>query len=533
MKSGLLEFKKNKIGRMVPVAVPGLGVFDPYQGPWFRAESGHVFRPYNPPRKVLKNGDKVTDDIKTAIKRSGLESGMTVSFHHHLRDGDNVINPILEACEELGIRDLVLAPSSLTDVHDPVAGFARRGVVKQILTSGVRGELGRAISRGEFELPVVIRSHGGRARAVEEGSIRIDVAFLAASACDVRGNFTGCIGPSAFGSIGYAMHDALYAAHVIAVTDNLVPHPLTPVSVPQSLVDQVLAVKSLGDPEKISTGAARITRNPVDLAVARVASELISAAGFIKDGFSLQMGSGGASLAAAAYVREKMIEGNIKGGFGCGGMTGYMIQMLEENLFEAVYDVQSFDNVVTGSMANNPKHIEIDASCYANPFNRGCVAHGLDVVVLSALDVDVDYNVNVLTGHDGVLRGASGGHCDTAAGAKFSVVVIPSFRGGVCSIKESVLSAVTPGETVDAVVTERGVCINPARRDVLEAVKMTKTAKTVKNSGLNIMDIRELKENIERMTGVPDPVEVDRSQTVALVEYRDGTLLDTVYRVDC
>jgi citrate lyase alpha subunit len=30
---------------------------------------------------------------------------------------------------------------------------------------------------------------------------------------------------------------------------------------------------------------------------------------------------------------------------------------------------------------------------------------------------DTDFNVNVMTGSNGVLRGASGGHSDTAAGA--------------------------------------------------------------------------------------------------------------------
>ena len=37
-----------------------------------------------------------------------------------------------------------------------------------------------------------------------------------------------------------------------------------------------------------------------------------------------------------------------------------------------------------------------------------------DVAILSALEVDTDFNVNVMTGSDGVIRGASGGHCDTA-----------------------------------------------------------------------------------------------------------------------
>jgi len=232
------------------------------------------------------------------------------------------------------------------------------------------------------------------------------------------------------------------------------------------------------------------------------------------------MGVGGASLAVAKYLGEYMKEKGLCGSFGLGGVGGYMAGMLEEGLFDAVFDVQSFDSAVTNSMQKNPKHIEIDASWYASPFNAGCIVNNLDCVILAALEVDTDFNVNVLTGHDGVLRGASGGHQDTAAGAKLSIVVAPSFRGGVPSIKNKVTTVTTPGETVDAIVTERGICINPRREDLLgSALK----------SGLPVVDITELKKEVEKLTGVPRPAEFDHDKIAAVVEYRDGTLIDTVY----
>jgi citrate lyase subunit alpha/citrate CoA-transferase len=516
---------ENAVGRLVPEEVPGLGRFEPYRGVWGRLDSGYEAPRIVPPLKgIRRTGGKVAPDLESAIRRSGLESGMTVSFHHHLRNGDALLCRVLNLCEKMGLRDLVLAPSSLTDAHEEVAGFIRRGIVRVIHTSGVRGEVGRAVSRGELEIPVLIHSHGGRARAVEEGSLSIDVAFLAAPSCDEQGNFTGVMGPSGCGSLGYAQIDARYARHVVAVTDNLVPQPLPHVSIPQYLVDQVVVVDSLGDPKKIATGAARITRNPVDLRIAEDAYRLILASGLMAPGVSFQVGAGGASLAVAAYVRDYMKEKGIVGSFGCGGITGYMARMLEEGLFRALYDVQSFDAAVTGSLQKNRNHIEIDQSWYANPLNRGCVVHDLDVVVLAALDVDTDFNVDVLTGHDGVLRGASGGHCDTAAGAKLSLVVLPSFRGGFPSVRDRVQAVVTPGESVDAIVTERGICVNPRRPDLAEAAR---------KAGLTVKDIRELKAEVERLTGVPEPPLRDASRIVALVEYRDGTLLDSIARVDC
>lgn len=518
-----MNMVKNKIGRAVPTELEGLRKFSPYEGA-FSYEEREVPTRILPATKAYRPGkNKLTDDIRKAVLQSGLENGMTISFHHHLRNGDEVVPLILKTLQEMGYKNLTLAPSSLADSHNMIADYIRSGLISRLFTSGLRGEVGKAVSNGELGIPAIIRSHGGRARAVECGDIKIDVAFLAAPACDKYGNMTGCIGKSACGSLGYAQHDARYARHVIAVTDNLVDYPLRPkISIPQYLVDQVLTIDSIGDPSKIATGATRISRNPVDLRIAENAFETILASGLLAPGCSFQVGAGGASLAVAAFVKDYMKEKGIRGSFGLGGMTGFMCEMLEQGYFEAMFDVQSFDAAVTGSMLNNPNHIEIDASCYANPFNRGCVAHNLDIVVLAALDADVDFNVNVQTGHDGVLRGAVGGHQDTAAGAKLAVAVLPSFRGGVPSIKDAVTTVCTAGETVDAIVTERGVCINPKRTDLAESAR---------KAGILVKDIHDLKSEVEKMTGVPQRPNLDESRIVAVIEYRDGTLLDTVYKI--
>ena len=517
-----MDMTLNSLGRKVPLELTGVGSFAPYRSPFsMLGEPGTISGTQLNMRRPAPARSKVVKNIEKAVELSGLQDGMTISFHHHLRNGDAVIPMILDVLQKMGFKNLTLAPSSIPDVHDCIADYIRSGLINRLYTSGVRGELGKLLSKGELDIPVVIRSHGGRARAIEEGSISIDVAFLAAPACDPLGNITGSTGPSACGSLGYAMTDARYARHVVAITDNLVEYPLNPrISIPQYLVDSIVCVESLGDPKKIATGAARITRNPVDLRIARDSFRLMRSSGIVEPGFSFQMGVGGASLAVAKYLGEYMKEKDIRGSFGLGGVGGYMADMLEEGLFDAVFDVQSFDSAVTKSMHENPKHIEIDASWYASPFNAGCIVHNLDCVILAALEVDTDFNVNVLTGHDGVLRGASGGHQDTAAGAKLSIVVAPSFRGGVPSIKEKVTTVTTPGETVDAIVTERGICINPRRGDLLESAL---------KSGLSVVDITALKKEVEKLTGVPRPAEFNYDKVAAVVEYRDGTLIDTVY----
>ncbi len=522
--SGSLSMIKNSLGRMVPQRLEGLGELAPYAGAFARLDGSHVYTRQPVQHKVpAYDRDKVTRDVRTAIERSGLRDGMTVSFHHLLRNGDGALPLIMKTIRDMGIKDLTLAPSSLTDAHDIVADLIEEGVVTRIFSSGMRGRIGQAVSAGKLAHPAIIHSHGGRPRAIEEGRIHIDVAFLGAPTCDTRGNMTGSAGPSACGSLGYAMMDARYADHVVAVTDNLVPYPMIKrVSIPEQQVNQVLVIDSLGDPSKIASGTVRYTRDPVQLRMASLAFDLLRASEMIAPGFSYQAGAGGASLAVSGFLKDYLLEKGIKGSFSLGGISGHTVDMLRNNLFDALLDVQSFDSAVVGSLHDDPRHMEIDSSGYANPFAGGCAVNNLDIVVLAALDVDVDFNVNVMTGQDGVLRGASGGHSDTAAGSKLCVVLSPTMRNRIPAVREHVQTVVTPGETVDAIVTERGICINPKNKDLLAAAQRCK---------LPVVEIHDLKKQIEAVTGVPQPLEFDESKVVALVEYRDGTIIDSIYKI--
>ena len=192
----------NSLGRTVPAEVPGVGKFDPYESPFGRIDSFRMKAvSHTGLNTARRDRSKIADTLEDAIRRSGLEDGMTMSFHHHLRNGDAVIPMVLEKLDEMGFKNLTFAPSSIPDAHDCVADYIQRGLIGKLYTSGVRGKLGKLISSGEAGIPVVIRSHGGRARAIEEGSIAIDVAFLAAPACDSLVNISGSVGPSACGSL--------------------------------------------------------------------------------------------------------------------------------------------------------------------------------------------------------------------------------------------------------------------------------------------------------------------------------------------
>jgi citrate lyase subunit alpha/citrate CoA-transferase len=469
--------------------------------------------------------NKIVPSLEEAIERSGLKNGQTVSFHHHFRGGDYIVNMVMDKLAAMGFKDLVLAASSLTDCHTPLIKHIEAGVIRRIETSGLRGDLAEAVSRGLMEIPVVFRSHGGRAFAIETGALPIDVAFLGAPSCDPFGNANGYSWDSdegvKCGSMGYAKCDAQYARHTIIITNNIVHFPNVPFGIPESDVEFVVEVDQIGDPAGIMSGATRYTNNPKELVMAETAAEVIEASGRLVDGFSFQTGTGGASLAVTRFLREKMLAKKIRASFALGGITGSIVSLHEEGLVGKILDVQSFDLEAAASLKNNRFHHQISAEYYASPRGDGAAVNQLDVVVLSALEADVNFNVNVLTGSDGIIRGAIGGHQDTAYGASVSIVVCPLTRGRIPCIVDRVGAIVTPGKTVDVLVTEHGVAVNPERPDLAE--RFTR-------AGITVLPVEELRAEVVRTVGAGDPVEY-ASRVVGIVTYRDGSVIDLIHQV--
>lgn len=511
---------ENILGREIPSSLEAFGELKAYEGLFLTKPEGKHYA--TKISSSLPNEKKLVATLKEALIKAGAKDGMRISFHHHLRNGDLVLCKVIDELAEMGIKDLTLSPSSLTDAHEPLLEHIKSGVITSIETSGLRGKIGKEVSRNNIlKKPIMFRSHGGRARAIESGEIVIDIAVIAAPICDELGNMNGSKGENAFGAMGYPMVDAHYANKVIAVTDNLQPYPIYPISIDQTLVDFVVEVDSIGDASKISTGATRITKNPNDLKIAKDAADVLIASGLVKNGFSFQAGSGGASLAVVKYLKAYMKENEIVGSFASGGITMHLVELLEEGYFKALFDTQTFDSDAAKSFHRNKNHIEMSASMYANPFNKACVAHQLDIMILSATEVDVNFNINSLTSSLGEIMGALGGAPDTAAGSKLTVVVAPCIRGRIPILVDKVTTIVTPGECVDILVTERGICVNPKRKDLLEALAANK---------IEVKDIKTLKEEIHHLTGSPEAVEFT-DNIVGLVEFRDGTIIDVIKQV--
>ena len=474
------------------------------------------------PRRELQKESVKLATLEEAIRKSGLKDGMTISFHHHFRGGDKVVNMVVDKLAEMGYKNLHLAASSLQDVHAPLIEHIRNGVITRISTSGMRGPLATEISHGLMEEPVIFRSHGGRGSAIANGDLHIDVAFLGASSCDPAGNACGYSrsenAKSICGSLGYALPDARYAHKVVILTDDLVDYPNTPNSISEHDVDYVVEVDSVGDSSKISSGAIRDTKNPRDILLAKQAAKVIINSGYFEDGFSIQTGSGGASLAAVKYIRQSMLDKGIKASFALGGITAHMVKMHEEGLIERLIDVQSFDKVAAESLKNNKFHKEVSANEYASADEPGSATHNLDIVILSALETDVNFNVNVLVGSDGVIRGAIGGHPDTAADTALSIIVCPLLRGRIPCVVDEVTTLVTPGNTVDVIVTEYGIAVNPRRADLRERLE---------KAGLPIVEIEWLRDKARKIIGNPAPLPFG-DKVVGVVMNRDGSVMDVI-----
>ena len=464
---------------------------------------------------------KLVNSIREAIQLAGLKDGMTVSFHHHLRNGDFVLNMVMEEVANLGIKEITVNASSLFDTHLPLQGHIANGVVTGICANYISAPLGRAISQGILEKPVQFRTHGGRPSDICTGNTPIDVAFIAAPTSDPMGNCSGKYGKSACGSLGYAYADAMHAKKVVIITDNLVPYPLMDFSIPETYVDYVVNVDAIGNPKGIVSGTTQITRDPVGLVMAQHAVKVIENSGLLKDGFSFQTGAGGASLAAAKFLKDVMLEKGIQGSFGLGGITGYLVDMLHAGCFKSLMDVQCFDLKAVESLRTNPNHQEISAMQYASPAFKSAVVDSLDVVILGATEIDTDFNVNVHTDSNGYIMGGSGGHSDTAAGAKLSMIIAPMFRARLPIVTDHVNCISTPGKDIDVLVTQGGIAVNP---------KNVELTKNLKDAGLPIIDIHELKEKTERITGKPKAI-AKGDRVVAEVISRNGGVLDRIYNV--
>jgi citrate lyase subunit alpha/citrate CoA-transferase len=515
-----VELALNAAGRMVPGMVNGRPQI-PYIGVAKYQPRG---RKAAPPLRTAANypedGNKLLPDLETALRKCGLRDGMVISSHHHLRDGDKVALMALEAASRLGVKDLMWFPSASFPSQKGAIDLMESGVIHHIEGS-MNGPLGDYCTQGKMRGMGVLRSHGGRWQAIQDGEVHIDVAVIAAPTADAFGNADGSHGKSACGSLGFALADSTYADHVIVVTDNLVPFPCIPWQIQGNNVDYVVQVDSIGDPDKIVSGTTQITRSPDRLRIAEFVARFLRDTGIMRNGFSFQAGAGGIALAFVDYLKRMMREAGVRARFVRGGSTKYLVELLDEGLTDYILDGQTFDLDGVKSIASNSQHVATSPFTSYNYHGKGNFASMVDAVVLGATEVDVNFNANVVTHSDGrLLHGIGGWQNCLAAGC--TILAVPSFRDRIPVIVDEVTTLTGPGELIDVVATERGIAINPRRHDLIDATKGT---------GLPIRPIQDIKKEVEKICGGKPCRPKTGERPVAVVKWVDGTVLDTVWQV--
>lgn len=470
--------------------------------------------------KSLSLQDKIID-LKDIATKEFFFDNMVISFHHHLRNGDYTANMVFDIIEELDIKNVTIVASSIFPTHSKMVDLIKNRNITKIYAAYISGPVADCISQGCMQELVYMHSHGARARILLNKEITIDLAWIAAPSVDQQANITGSMGPSSCGVLGYAHADALVAKKVVVISDNIVDK-IDDVEIGGNNIDYVIKVAKIGEASGIVSGTTQITKDPIGLLIARNTTKVIEHSGLFKEGFSFQTGAGGISLAVANELKDLMIKRDIKGSFASGGITAYLVDMLELGLFQDLYDVQCFDLKAVESIAKNTHHHKMSASRYANPYDANNIVKDLDFVILGATEIDLNYNVNVTTTSNGLLMGGSGGHSDTAAGAKLAIIVSKLVSGRISVVKDLVTTITTPGESVDILVTDHGIAINPKHETLIKKLKS--------ETNLNITTIEDLYKKALSLTGIPQEIELS-SQKVGIVEYRDGTVLDYLYKI--
>jgi len=510
---------RNALGREVPERL-GDRELRPFEGAFAIRNEGRKAARHQ--KTATQHENKVLPSLDAAIEASGLSDGGTISFHHCFRDGDRLINQVLDACARKGLEGLRIFSTALFPTHAPVIDHVKSGLIDRIEGS-MNGPVGAFVSQGgALAQPAVLRSHGGRWRAVEAGDVEIDLAFIAAPLADEYGNATGIKGKTPCGPIAFSAVDAQYAKASVVVTNDLQPYPIYPYEIQAGWVDWIVEVDEIGDPDNITSGTLQLTRSPMNLRIARLTTDAVVASPYFVDGFSFQGGAGGISLAATAFLGDEMADAGIVGSFGMGGGTKMLVDLLHRGLIRTILDGQAFDLDAVASLREDAAHVMIDPGTYANYDSRGCATYKLDAAFLGATEIDLDFNVNVNTHSDGRLLHGIGGHQDVAAGAAMTMITIPALRGRMPMIRDRVTTVTTPGECIDVVVTERGIAVNPRREDLKEKFL---------SAGLPVRTLQEIKAEVEAFVQpLASPVFGD--EVIAIIEWRDGTVIDAVRKVE-
>ena len=141
---------KNAVGREIPEEILKITGKEVFHGVHYY--DGYEYQKDGPKTRCVVNydGSKLVKTIHEALVKCEIRDGMTIGFHHHFRDGDLVVNMVMEEIHKMGIKNITICASSLGKAHAGLVPYMEDGTITGIQSSGVRGEIGKAISEGKL-----------------------------------------------------------------------------------------------------------------------------------------------------------------------------------------------------------------------------------------------------------------------------------------------------------------------------------------------------------------------------------------------
>ena len=198
------------------------------------------------------------------------------------------------------------------------------------------------------------------------------------------------------------------------------------------------------------------------------------------------------------------------------GSVGAPVTSIPPSTMNRFFTSWAWQNELT-----NPRHVATSPFNSYNYHGKGFFGTFVDVVVLGATEVDVNFNANVVTHSDGRLLHGIGGW-QNCLFAECTILAVPAVRDRIPVIVDEVTTLTGPGELIDVIVTERGIAINPLRRDLLDAVR---------GKDLPMRDIHDIQREVEQICGEKPQRPRRGDKVVAAVKWVDGTVIDSVWQV--
>lgn len=529
----------NAIGRSVPAHVNGYE-YEPYMGPFETLQAGPRWSPLT---RVSQNRgrSKVVPTLEELVD-AWVPNGGWVSMPHWYRNEATGLGHVLRALRATGKKGVHLISAAFFPAHAELLLEALRDGTIGGIEANAYGPLAAAVARGELNEIVVGRSHGGRARAMQQGERVVDLAVGFVATADRWGNSNGVQGPNhaRFGAAGLFEPDLRWSRHSVLLCEQVHPGLIAFSPLDMRLVDAVVQVDKVGDRAGVTTGTtdlARMRKDKQRVAMASHILEVLEASQVVRDGFSFQVGSGAGLLVLEDMVHQMHTRG-IKAGWTVGGVTEWHIDLLEAGLLEVLLNGQTFTPTdrVCESLLHDCRHKDVSTAWYYSPASKQEACCVMDVAVLGASEVGVDFSLNTVTGYDGKLRTGIGGAQDAAAGAHLTVAALPLARvnrkglSAPC-VRERVHTVVTPGDCVDVVVTEEHVAVNPRSTSPWVPPLLERAAAV----GLELTTIEALVDaSMQRAKQIGTLMEEPRhtDEIVYAVEWRDGRLLDVVRKLE-